>query len=89
MIDQAVLDALFSSTERQHGLVLEERLRAAGLSPPQIRGLERAGRIDRVTRRVLRAPGSPRTDRQGVLAAVLDAAPNGYAPGRHPLPFGE
>jgi very-short-patch-repair endonuclease len=81
MIDQAVLDALFSSTERQHGLVLEERLLAAGLSPPQIRGLVRAGRIDRVTRRVLRAPGSPRTDRQRVLAAVLDAAPNGYASG--------
>jgi very-short-patch-repair endonuclease len=81
MTDQALLDALFFSAECHHGLVLEQRAVAAGLSPPQIRGLVRAGRIERVTRRVLRAPGSPRTDRQRVLAGVMDAAPAGYASG--------
>jgi len=81
MIDQSVLDTLFSAGERRHGLVLEDAALAAGLTPPQVRALVRAGRIDRMTRRVLRAPGSPRTDRQRVLAGVLDAAPHGYASG--------
>lgn len=81
MIDSNVLDSLFAASERQDGLVLERSVLAVGMTPPQVRALVRAGRVDRVTRRVLRAPGSPRTDRQRVLAAVLDAAPVGYSSG--------
>jgi hypothetical protein len=47
----------------------------------ELRHLVRAGRVDRVTRRVLRVPGARRTDLQAVLIAVLDAAPGAFACG--------
>jgi very-short-patch-repair endonuclease len=81
MIDQTVLDALFRVSESRHGLALLESALELGLTRLQVRTLAQVGRIELVTARVLRSPGSPRTDRQRVLAAVLDAAPDGCASG--------
>lgn len=81
MTDLDVIDTIFAAAERQHGLVLEADVLASGVTAPELRWLVHVGRIDRVTRRVLRSPGSPRTDRQRILAAVLDASPAGYASG--------
>lgn len=66
---------------RQLGLVLVEDLVALGLTRSAIRSLVRSGRLERVTRRLLRAPGAPRGPHQQVLAAVLDAAPGAYTCG--------
>jgi very-short-patch-repair endonuclease len=81
MDSASALDALYRTTEGQHGLALVDAALGAGLSPEQLRHVVRSGRIDRVTRRVLRAPGAPRTVHQDVLAAVLDAAPGAFACG--------
>lgn len=66
---------------RQHGLALAYDAHALGVTREELRHLVRTGRIDRVTRRVLRVPGAPRTDLQAVLTAVLDAAPGAFACG--------
>ena len=70
---------LHGMAERQHGLVLAQDALARCVTVEELRHLVRAGRIDQVTRRVLRSPGAPRTDAQAVLAAVLDAAPGAFA----------
>lgn len=82
MITASALDATFTASERQHGLALVDTARAVGITARDLRRLEAAGRIDRVSARVLRAPGSPRTDHQVVMAAVLDASPGAFASGR-------
>jgi hypothetical protein len=66
---------------RQHGVALAHEVHALGVAREELRHLVRAGRVDRVTRRVLRVPGAPRTDLQAVLIAVLDAAPGAFACG--------
>lgn len=81
MVRKPDIDPLFHLSERQHGLALADDARAGGLDRRQVRRLAAAGRVDRVSPRVLRSPGSPRTDRQTVLAAVLDAAPGAVASG--------
>jgi very-short-patch-repair endonuclease len=77
----AALERLFDLGERQLGLVRVEQARAAGLTAEQQRYQVRSGRLDLVTRRVLRIPGSPRTDHQSVLTAVFDASPGAWACG--------
>ncbi|HET6772093.1 MAG TPA: hypothetical protein VFH36_02210 [Acidimicrobiales bacterium] len=67
--------------ERQLGLVLVEQVRAAGLTRSALRHSIASGRFERLTRRVLRAGGAPASDRQSVLAAVLDASPQAFACG--------
>jgi Transcriptional regulator, AbiEi antitoxin len=64
---------------RQHGVALAHEVRALGVTREELRHLVRTGRVDRVSRRVLRVPGAPRTDLQAVLVAVLDAAPGAFA----------
>jgi hypothetical protein len=66
---------------RQHGVALAEEAHALGVAREELRHLVRSGRVDRVTPRVLRVPGAPRTDLQAVLIAVLDAAPGAFASG--------
>jgi very-short-patch-repair endonuclease len=70
-----ILDAIHQISRRQHGLVLVEDLSALGLDREAVRHAIRSGRLDRVTRRVLRVPGAPVTPVQHVLAEVLDASP--------------
>jgi phage tail protein X len=65
-------EALFES---QHGLATTEQLLAAGLTKHHIRRLIDYGRLTRVSPRLLRLPGSPPSEPQKVLAAVLDAGP--------------
>jgi very-short-patch-repair endonuclease len=67
--------------ERQHGLVLATQIRTAGLSRSAERHAVAADRLQRVTTRVLRVPGTPPTEHQRVLAGVLDAAPASAACG--------
>ncbi|HEX6420067.1 MAG TPA: hypothetical protein VFZ77_16320 [Acidimicrobiales bacterium] len=78
----AALSITNSLAQERHGLVLVQDARAAGVSVEELRHLVRTRRIERVTRRVLRSPGAPRTDLQAVMAAVLDAAPGAFACGR-------
>ncbi|MGH9235711.1 MAG: type IV toxin-antitoxin system AbiEi family antitoxin domain-containing protein [Acidimicrobiales bacterium] len=66
---------------RQHGVALVHEVHTLGVAREELRHLVRTGRVDRVTRRVLRVPGAPRTDLQAVLIAVLDAAPGGFSCG--------
>jgi very-short-patch-repair endonuclease len=69
------------TSERQLGLVLVEQVRAAGLTRSALRHSVACDRFERLTRRVLRARGAPPSDRQSVLAAVLDASPRAFACG--------
>lgn len=78
------MDALLTvhqTCERQLGLVLVAQVRAAGLTRSALRHGVASGRFDRLTRRVLRVRGTPPSERQSVLAAVLDASPQAYACG--------
>jgi len=76
-----ILDAINQISRRQHGLVLVEDLYALGLDREAVRHLVRSGRLERLTRRVLRVPGAPATPLQQVLVGVLDASPNVFAGG--------
>jgi hypothetical protein len=75
------LSVINELTAGAHGLARTDAALAAGVSRAELRHLVDAGRLDLVTRRVLRAPGCPRTDLQIVLAAVLDAGPCAVASG--------
>ena len=77
----SILDAINQISRRQHGLVLVEDLHNLGLDREAARHLVRSGRLERVTRRVLRAPGAPMTPSQQVLIGVLDASPSAFAGG--------
>lgn len=73
------LDAINQISRRQHGLVLVEDLNSLEFDHDAIRHLVRTGRLERLTRRVLRVPGAPETPRQHVMSAVLDASPGAKA----------
>jgi len=75
------LHAVQQTSERQLGLVLVEQVRAAGLTRSALRHSIASDRFERLTRRVLRTRGAPPSDRQSVLAAVLDASPQAFACG--------
>ena len=74
-----ILDAIHQLCREQLGLVLVEDLYALGLTRAEVRNLIRSGRLERVTRRVLRNPGAPRTPHQHVLAVVLDSSPDAFS----------
>lgn len=59
--------------ERQHGLVSSDQLAAAGGTHAAIVHLCASGRWERVAPRVIRLVGSPRSDGQRALSAVLAA----------------
>jgi hypothetical protein len=65
-------DALFEVSARQIGLIGIEQSRAAGMSRSARRHAVASGRLEQLTGRVLRVPGVPVSDRQRVMAAVLD-----------------
>jgi hypothetical protein len=73
------MDELLRSAERQLGLAATAEARSLGLTRSAIRHAAARGRIEMFTPRVIRLPGSPRTDEQAVLAAVLDAGPDAWA----------
>jgi hypothetical protein len=75
------LSVINQMASRQHGVALAYEAHTRGVAREELRHLVRTGRVDRVTRRVLRVPGAPRTDLQAVLTAVLDAAPGAFACG--------
>lgn len=74
-----ILDAIHQICRRQHGLVLVEDLAALDLSRAAVRHIVGSGRLERVSRRVLRVPGAPLSSHQRVLAAVLDSSPGAFA----------
>jgi very-short-patch-repair endonuclease len=69
------LDSVHEMSRRQLGLVLVGDLYTLGCTRDQVRHLVGSRRLERLTRRVLRDPGAPRSERQRVLAGVLDASP--------------
>lgn len=74
-------EEVLRSAEAQHGLVLPSQVQAAGMTRSARRHAVASGRLERVTARVLRLPGAPCTDRQRVLAGVLDSGPVAGATG--------
>jgi very-short-patch-repair endonuclease len=76
-----ILDAVNQLSREQLGLVLVEDLYALNLTRAGVRNLVRSGRLERVTRRILRVPGAPRTPLQEVLAVVLDSSPDAFSCG--------
>ena len=58
---------------RQHGVVARRQLLEVGWTYGQVDWLVRSGQWTRVTPAVLRRSGSPSTDRQAAVEAVLDA----------------
>lgn len=64
---------LLSLAEARHGILARSELQDGGLSRRQIDGLIARGVIERVGRQVYRVLGAPRTRRQLLLAACLDA----------------
>jgi Protein of unknown function (DUF559) len=69
---RAVPDALLEISARQIGLIGLEQSTAAGMSRSARRHAVASGRLEQLTGRVLRVPGVPVSDRQRVMAAVLD-----------------
>ena len=74
-------NAINDVSERQLGLVLVDDVRALSMTRAAVRHRVASDEYERVTRRVLRRRGAPRSDRQRVLAAVLDASPGAFACG--------
>lgn len=74
-------DQVLRISEQQLGLVLVGDADAAGLTRSARRHSLATGRLEHVTARVLRVRGSPPSERQRVLAAVLDVSPLAYAGG--------
>ncbi len=72
---------VYEVARSQHALVLVAQTQAAGMTRSAARHAVASSRLDRVSDRVLRLPGAPTTDRQQVLAAVLDVAPGAYGCG--------
>ncbi len=72
---------LYDVAERQHALVTARQLEACGLTESARRHRVRSGRLVPITRRVYRLGGVPSTDRQRVLAAILDC--DGFAVASH------
>ena len=65
-------DALWRWAEEHHGLVRADELRVAGISGRRRRSIQ-TDDLERLSPRVFRRLGSPRTPYQQALAAVLDA----------------
>jgi very-short-patch-repair endonuclease len=65
--------------EAQHAVIGRWQLRAAGMSRAVAARAVEAGELEPFSRRVLRLVGSPRTDHQRLMAAVLDAGPGAVA----------
>lgn len=76
------LQPLFELAARQHGLVGRRQALDLGTTPAQLDGLVRFGRLDVVARGVYRAPGSPPSGEQRLLALILAAGPGAHAAGR-------
>jgi predicted transcriptional regulator of viral defense system len=64
---------------RQHGLAHLQQLREQGVSEQALRSAVRTGEIERILPEVYRVAGAPHTWKQDVMAAVLDAWPDGVA----------
>lgn len=93
-----MVDSMEAVARRQHGLITRRQAYDAGLSPAAIRHLTTCGRWRRVTYGVYRLEGSPTTDRQRLLGAILACRAPAFAcrttaaalhglPGFTPTPF--
>lgn len=71
-------DLLIQTAERQHGLITWDQAQAAGLDRSTWRHRLARGDWERITPRVVRRPGAPRTTAQMAMAGVLDVAPSSY-----------
>jgi very-short-patch-repair endonuclease len=65
-------DGVVELSGRQYGLVRVAQAQEAGMSRSARRHAVASGRLELVTPRVLRVPGTPCTDHQRVLVAVFD-----------------
>lgn len=72
--DQTLIDL----SERQFGLVTLAQAQDAGLTHNALLHRRRKGEWERVSARVLRRSGSPPTEAQAAMAAVLDVGPGAY-----------
>jgi hypothetical protein len=68
-------EQVFRFSERHHGLFTDAAARARSLSAKRVATMQRHGLIERVSPRVLRLCGSPRTWEQEVLIAVWSGGP--------------
>lgn len=66
-------DLIRGLAENQHGVVAWQQLRNLGISRSAIRHRLRVGRLEAASTRVLRVAGSPPTQKQELMGAVLDA----------------
>ncbi|HEX2039912.1 MAG TPA: DUF559 domain-containing protein, partial [Acidimicrobiales bacterium] len=72
-------DRLRRRAEEQHGVVSRSQCRLLGLDYDRIRIGIRRGEWERVSPRVVRLVGAPRTERSELMAAVLDAGDSAVA----------
>src|SRR2546426_12820009 len=75
----SVIACMAPVAERQHGLAHRRQLLAAGVTRARLEHALARGELERVLPEVYRLPGAPRTWRQDVMAAVLDAGPGAAA----------
>jgi predicted transcriptional regulator of viral defense system len=68
------LEVIVELADRQHGVVARRQLETSvpPVSRSALRHAERRGRVDRLSARVLRVRGAPRTPHQRAMAAALD-----------------
>lgn len=69
-------ESLLPIATQQHGLVSRRQLRALGISRDAVFHWTKTHRLNRLTPRAYRVAGSPLSEPQRVLAAVLDAEPH-------------
>src|SRR5262245_50247570 len=74
-------DMLTQLSEHRLGLVGLTEARAAGVTRGALRHSVASGRFEHVSRRVLRVRGAPPSDRQAVLAAILEVGAGAVACG--------
>lgn len=73
------MQRLRAVAEQQHGVLSRSQCRAQGAGECAVRMGRRRGEWERVTPRVVRLVGAPRTERSALMAAVLDAGPGAAA----------
>ena len=74
-LDAAIADVAV----KRHGLVSRDDLVRLGATEKQVRHRKAIGKLEELSPLVFRLPGSPCTERQRLLAAVIDAGRSGVA----------
>jgi very-short-patch-repair endonuclease len=71
-------DAIHELAAKQHGALAVYQAKEVGATRSTLRHRLDHGRLQRLTKNVLGVPGTPRTQRQRLMVAVLDAGPGGF-----------